>query len=136
MRTTWYPSHLRTLDEAECLELLASVPVGRVAWSDDSGPVVIPVNHTVDNGTVLFRTSAYSVMAQRLQQGRASFQVDEFDDYTQSGWSVLVRGTAAFVEPSELPASDDAPQPWAEGVRTFTVRITPREISGRRLMPA
>ena len=35
----WFPSHLREIDKAECLELLAGHTVGRVAYCDDLGPV-------------------------------------------------------------------------------------------------
>jgi nitroimidazol reductase NimA-like FMN-containing flavoprotein (pyridoxamine 5'-phosphate oxidase superfamily) len=136
MKETWYPSHLRSLSLAECLDLMAGTSVGRVAWCDEDGPVVVPVNFVLDNGSVVFRTSAHSTMAQRLRHGPASFQVDEYDDYTQSGWSVLVRGQARFVEPGDLPASVERPEPWAEGIRTFLIRITPDEITGRRLIPA
>ncbi len=65
-----------------------------------------------------------------------AFEVDEFDDYTQSGWSVLVRGVASFVAADELARDEGLrPFPWADGVRTLIVRITPVSVSGRRLLP-
>jgi len=132
----WFPGHLKEIDQAECLELLGRSHVGRVAYCDDDGPVVLPVNHVMDGDAVLFRTSPHSSLAQHLRAGPAAFQVDEFDEYTQSGWSVLVRGTAEFVSYDELPDPDARPTPWAEGQRTFHVRITPQAITGRRLLPA
>jgi len=131
----WFPSKLRELDTAECLELLASRSVGRVAYCDEAGPVVLPVNHIVDNGNVLIRVSPHSLLANHLRSGPAAFEVDEFDDFNQTGWSVLVRGMASFLDYDELPDSDTRPTPWAEGQRTFHVRITPTDISGRRLLP-
>jgi nitroimidazol reductase NimA-like FMN-containing flavoprotein (pyridoxamine 5'-phosphate oxidase superfamily) len=131
----WSPGHLREIDEAECRELLAHHRVGRVAYCDDLGPVVQPVNYVLDNGSVLLRVSPYSKLAAGLRSARASFEIDEFDDGNQSGWSVLVRGDAAYVEPTEVP-DDPRPVPWAEGQRTFHVRITPDDISGRRILPA
>jgi nitroimidazol reductase NimA-like FMN-containing flavoprotein (pyridoxamine 5'-phosphate oxidase superfamily) len=131
----WFPSHLRELSEAECRELLASHEVGRVAYCDDLGPVVLPVNYVVDKGTVLLQVSPHSTLARNLRSGRASFEIDEFDDYNESGWSVLVRGDAEYVDPAELP-NDPRPTAWAEGQRTFHVRITPHDISGRRLLTA
>lgn len=136
MKETWYPSHLRTLSTAECLELLATASVGRVAYCTDDSPVVLPVNFVLSGESILFRTSPHSVLAQHLRHGRASFQVDDYDDYTQSGWSVLVRGEADFLEYDELPPPEGRPEPWAEGTRTFHVRIRAREITGRRLIPA
>ena len=132
----WFPSHLRELGEPECLELLAEHHVGRVAYCDDHGPVVLPVNCAVDHGTILIQTSPHSTLASRLRTAPASFQIDEFDEYTQTGWSVLVRGSAAYVDPTDLPADEDRPHKWAEGQRTLHIRITPHDISGRRLLPA
>jgi nitroimidazol reductase NimA-like FMN-containing flavoprotein (pyridoxamine 5'-phosphate oxidase superfamily) len=132
----WFPSHLRELGEAECLELLAEHQVGRVAYCDDLGPVVLPVNYALDQGTVLIQISPHSTLASRLRAAPASFQIDEFDEYTETGWSVLVRGYAAYVESTDLPADDARPHTWAEGQRTLHVRITPHDISGRRLLPA
>lgn len=131
----WFPSHLRELSTPECLELLAERQVGRVAYCDDLGPVVLPVNYSLDQGTILIQISPHSTLASRLRAAPASFQIDEFDDYTQTGWSVLVRGEATYVDQSDLPADEDRPHTWAEGQRTLHVRITPHDISGRRLLP-
>jgi nitroimidazol reductase NimA-like FMN-containing flavoprotein (pyridoxamine 5'-phosphate oxidase superfamily) len=133
----WFPSHLREISEAECLELLASHRVGRVAYCDDQGPVVLPVNYVLAQDSVLIQISPHSTLARHLRAARASFQIDDFDEYNQTGWSVLVRGNATHVDSADLPADDsDRPHAWAEGQRTFHVRITPSDISGRRLLPA
>jgi nitroimidazol reductase NimA-like FMN-containing flavoprotein (pyridoxamine 5'-phosphate oxidase superfamily) len=94
----WFPSHRKELGEPECLELLAEHHVGRVAYCDDLGPVVLSVNYAVDQGTILIQTSPHSTLASRLRTAPASFEIDEFDQYTQTGWSVLVRGSAAYVD--------------------------------------
>jgi len=132
----WFASHLREMTKAECLELLAGHQVGRVAYCDERGPVVLPVNYVLDHDSVLIQISPHSELARSLRSTRASFQIDDFDVYQQSGWSVLVRGAAAYVDPAELPDSDDRPVAWPEGQRTLHVRITPHEISGRRLLTA
>jgi uncharacterized protein len=132
----WFASHLRDIDKAECLALLAGHHVGRVAYCDALGPVVLPVNYVLDHGTVVFQISPRSTLAQHLKSGPASFQIDDFDDYNQSGWSVLVRGDAAYIDKEDLPDNDDPPVAWAEGQRTFHVRITAHDITGRRLLPA
>ena len=49
---------------------------------------------------------------------------------------MLVRGDAAHIEAADLPEVEGRPIVWAEGERTFHVRITPHDISGRRLLPA
>jgi uncharacterized protein len=132
----WFPSHLREMDQAECLDLLAEHQVGRVAYCDDRGPVVFPVNYVVDQDTILIQISPHSNLAGRLRGAPASFELDEFDAYTETGWSVLVRGRASYVEHGDLPPDENRPHAWAEGQRTLHVRITPDDISGRRLLPA
>ena len=125
----WFPSHLREISKSECLELLASHRVGRVAYCDNLGPVVLPVNYVLDQGTVLIQISPRSTLARHLRSAPASFQIDDVDDFNETGWSVLVRGDAAHVDTPDLPADDeDRPHAWAEGERTFHVRITPHDI--------
>lgn len=132
----WFPGHLRDLSRAECLELLTVTEVGRVAYCDEDGPVVLPVNYVFVDGVVLFRVSPYSLLARRLRWGAASFEIDDIDPFNETGWSVLVRGDADHLPPDRLPESDDKPTPWAEGERTYHVRITPSSITGRRILPA
>jgi uncharacterized protein len=133
----WYPGHLRELSETECRELLTEHRVGRVAWEagDGQGPVVLPVNYRFDGEHVTFRTSPHSVLARSFRRGPKSFQIDDHDNYNQSGWSVLVRGDSEVLEWDELPADADKPTPWVEGNRNVYVRITPSSISGRRVLP-
>lgn len=135
MKETWFPGHLAILDRVECIELLQNTAIGRVAWCDPVGPVVVPVNYVMDGEAILFRTSPGSALAHQFDLGSASFQIDAYDEYTQSGWSVLVRGRATYVNPEEAADLDVTPEPWAAGDRTFNVRITPLTISGRRIIP-
>src|SRR5262249_44408932 len=90
------------LDEAEGAELLGTRQVGRVAYNDPDGPVVMPVNYVLQDGMVLFRVAPYSRLADRLRDNAASFQVDHVDEEARTGWSVLVRGHAAHPSAWEL----------------------------------
>ncbi len=132
----WYPGHLRELDRDECRELLAEHRSGRVAWCEPAGPVVLPVNYRFDGVHVLFRTSPHSELARHFSAGPAAFQIDSFDDFSQSGWSVLVRGRAELVEWDELPDQDARPEPWAAGTRNVYVRIDLEKVTGRRVLPS
>jgi len=131
---------IEELSRPECMELLHAKSVGRVGFVGPDGPLVLPVNYVMDGETVLFRTSPYNVMGASLRQASTAFEVDDLDDYLQSGWSVLIQGTAAFVvDDEEAGISHERltrPEPWAAGSRTLYIRVTPRAISGRRLYPA
>jgi len=132
----WFPGRLLEMPARECRSLMGSTSVGRVAFVDEDGPTVLPVNYVLDGDTVLFRTSPANTIGRHLAFATVAFEVDEFDDYTQSGWSVLVRGIATFVPYEELAQDDQPlPYPWADGRRPLVVRVTPRSVTGRRLLP-
>ena len=82
----------------ECLQLLASVPVGRVGFVADGEVVVLPVNHVVDGQDVIFRTAYGSKVAAAGGQDRTAFEADHYNEQTRSGWSVLVNGRAEVVD--------------------------------------
>lgn len=132
----WFQGRLTELTEDECLELLATRQVGRLAYCDQDGPLAVPVNYVIHDGMVLFRTSPHTSLGQHAPSAAVAFEVDEIDDFTESGWSVLVRGTAAFVDdPATLPR-DERPVPWAEGTRSLFVHVPGTSVTGRRLFPA
>jgi len=130
----WRAGRLQELSEGECRELLGSASVGRIAFVDDTGPTVLPVNFVMSGNGLIFRTSPRTELARYIDGRRVAFEGDDFDEFHQSGWSVLVRGVARFVEePGELPA-DERPTPWAEGIRSLFVRIETDTVTGRRLL--
>lgn len=130
----WFPGHLREMDRADCLEALGAHEVGRVAFNDELGPVVLPVNYALDGDAILIQVSPHSTIARHLHDAPASFQIDDFEAYNQTGWSVLVRGRASYVDAADLPRGEAEPHTWADGQRTLRLRIVPEEISGRRLL--
>jgi nitroimidazol reductase NimA-like FMN-containing flavoprotein (pyridoxamine 5'-phosphate oxidase superfamily) len=130
----WFSSKLRDLDPDECIRLLETQKVGRIAFTDDSGPDVLPVNYVMDGKDVIIATTGYGALARAATSGRVAFEVDEVDDYTESGWSVVLRGRATRESPFERGGK--RPRPWAEGTRTYVLRISPDVVSGRRLIPS
>jgi uncharacterized protein len=127
------------LTEAECHKLLAERHLGRLALDDQDGPLVLPVNYVLDEGTVLFRTGEGGVLHGAARGGRVAFEVDAVEEASRTGWSVLVRGRAAEVtDPAELTRVRRlALSPWAPGRRDRYVRIRPERITGRRIaLPA
>jgi nitroimidazol reductase NimA-like FMN-containing flavoprotein (pyridoxamine 5'-phosphate oxidase superfamily) len=126
---------LEILPLAECLRLLASVPLGRVSFHIDGELMVLPVNHAVDGQDVVFRTARGSKLAAAEEHELVAFEADDYDPQTRSGWSVLVNGHAE-------PVYEDAQiqrlarlglHPWADAVdRPFWIRIRPASVSGRQ----
>lgn len=64
------------LDEAECLRLAATEPVGRLAWTGSDGPSIVPVNFRLEGRAVHVRTAAYSALARECDDSRVAFEVD------------------------------------------------------------
>ena len=122
--------HLTSLDAAECRLLLATRRFGRVGWNSASGVQILPVSYGLVEDVIVFRTQAGSPLAQLVRQVEVSFQVDDLDDETSTGWSVLVHGTSG-AKVAALPAS--MPDPWAPGDRPIVIGIEPDHYAGRSI---
>lgn len=127
------PGQIRELTRAECFELLAGGQLGRVAVTDDGGPVVFPVNYVLDRHTVVFRTEPGTKLRAAGRGGRVCFEADGADETTCTGWSVIVRGEITEVtDPDELARLRELPlRPWAPGARDHYARILPAVLTGR-----
>jgi nitroimidazol reductase NimA-like FMN-containing flavoprotein (pyridoxamine 5'-phosphate oxidase superfamily) len=121
----------------ECVALLGTQQVGRLALIDSGRPHIVPLNYALDGESVVFR-SFPGTKIDRLTAGPVAFEVDEVDPRTRSGWSVVVHGRA-----EEVTAYDHADlreriahldlRPWAPGDKPHLVRIIPKSITGRRI---
>jgi uncharacterized protein len=132
-------SGLEVLDMQECLELLQSVPIGRVAMVDGGEIAVLPVNHVVDGNRVCFRTAPGAKLDAGIMQHVITFEADDYDEATQTGWSVVIKGRADLVtdeqELERLRASGI--RPWSNPTfRTNWVTLHASTITGRRISPA
>jgi len=123
------------LDRSECLRLLGSVPVGRVAFTSDALPSVQPVTFVLHDHHVVFRTRPGSKLDAASRNAIVAFEVDEYDVRTHTGWSVTVVGPAAVVtdgtrldELAKLPL-----RPWAPGELEHFVTISIEIVHGRRI---
>lgn len=128
---TW----IEILPVATCWDRLAAAPVGRLGTIGVHGPEIVPVNHVVDEGTIVFRTERGSKLDAVTDHGEVCYEVDGFDPATRSGWSVLVKGRAIEVRRSEeLHRLRGLPlDVWNETDKPSFVRIHPREVTGREI---
>jgi len=124
------------LDREECLELLAAKSVGRLAYAAHYGARILPVNYVLADDSIIFRTLPNGAIFHHALNSMCAFEVDDTDEFFESGWSVVVTG---FVE---LATRDDfehmrhgkLPQPWATGNRRTFVRLPCTQLSGRRVV--
>jgi nitroimidazol reductase NimA-like FMN-containing flavoprotein (pyridoxamine 5'-phosphate oxidase superfamily) len=132
------PAGLEVLDTEECLRLLAQVPIGRVVFTDQALPAVLPVNFLINDGMIVLRTGAGSKLSAALRNAVVAFQADEFDAAARIGWSVTVIGQARLVrDGAELTKLSKLEfTPWAPGRRDHFVVISTEIVTGRRILPS
>ncbi|MCD4525787.1 pyridoxamine 5'-phosphate oxidase family protein [Nocardioides sp. cx-173] len=126
---------LAELTPYDCWSLLEDVEVGRVAWCTIDGPAVVPVNVTVADGALWFRTAPYSTLVNHCRGGRVAVEIDNLDPTRRAGWSVVVTGIAEIVDGDEVPGGVHLLDTWAPGSRTAHVRVETQQVTGRRLTP-
>jgi nitroimidazol reductase NimA-like FMN-containing flavoprotein (pyridoxamine 5'-phosphate oxidase superfamily) len=137
MTSTREPSpSLWPLSRSECLDLLATTTVGRVALMVDQRPQIFPVNYVLDGDTVLFRTAEGTILS-HAGLSSVAFEVDRIDESHHTGWSVLVHGRADNITDAVDATSERLRQrsltTWAPGRRDQWFAIRPQDITGRRL---
>ena len=119
----------------ECRELLSTHGVGRIAVPTVSGPVIVPVNYTVVDGAIVYRT-APGAMPSRAAGCQVTFEIDRIDDAFGEGWSVLALGRARTVTDADdvRRLTEHAfSTPWAGGSREEWIRIDALSLTGRRI---
>jgi uncharacterized protein len=123
------------ISRAECLELLQyNSYVGRLGFSVDGRPMVLPVNYVAGDASLVFCTARGSELSGAIGT-RVAFEVDGIRSLYRSGWSVLVQGVAEEVtDPTEIEQLRRGPlKSWAAPGPQQWVRVSIDEISGRRL---
>jgi len=120
----------------ECLELLNSNVVGRVAISTPVGPRIVPVNYAMHDDAIVFRTAPYSELGTYGWNADVAFEIDHIDYEKHQGWSVVAIGRAELVEdPDEVADIRRTwdPRPWAAGQRNLYMKVVWRDLNGRKI---
>jgi hypothetical protein len=122
----------------ECLRLLTSVSIGRIAYTKRALPAVEPVRFAVDGNEIVIRIDTGSTLSATIPDTIVAFQAEHLDDETRTGWTVNVVGSA-----HEVTGPDDiarlrgtGPPPWALAPGEQFIRIAPGIVTGRELMVA
>jgi uncharacterized protein len=123
------------LSADQCLELLSSRDLGRVALVIGDQPEIFPVNYAVDRSIVVFRVAAGTKPSMATNR-RIAFEVDELDSRAGIAWSVMVKGRVVDVTTSKDPFTaflrTAGVRSAPPGDRPLWMAIYPSEISGRR----
>jgi hypothetical protein len=120
---------MQELARRECLELLASVPFGRVVFTLHALPAIRPVNHLVDHdGAVIIRSHLGAGITAAMPAGRVvvAYEADSIDADTRTGWTVVVTGTARLLaDPAAAARYEQILQPWVDQPMDSVIRIEP-----------
>jgi nitroimidazol reductase NimA-like FMN-containing flavoprotein (pyridoxamine 5'-phosphate oxidase superfamily) len=116
------------LDTQQCLQLMAGMTVGRVVYTLDAMPAVLPVRFRIDpDGSVVLDEGAASDLVQAVDGAVIAFETGEVDGADGSGWSVTVLGRASV---ASAPAAGTGHVADADQV---LIRLHPEVVTGRRL---
>ena len=105
---------LQVLDDQECLALVGSVGLGRIAFTEGALPAVLPVSFALVGPEVVFLTHPGSRMAGTSRGTVVAFEVDDIDVPAGTGWSVTIVGPSRLVGDTAEIAGLDAlgVRPW------------------------
>ena len=121
----------------ECMQLLGTKQVGRLAFLSGGLPQIVPVNYVLDGGAVVFATGSGSKLWGATRSAVA-FEVDHVDETVRAGWSVVVHGLAQEITDLDRPDLVSRVRglplrPWAGGDRPNLIRLAATTVTGRRV---
>lgn len=130
-------SRLEVLDQAECLDLLRTVPLGRLVYTTGGLPAVRLVNFVLDDDTIVFSTGPGDKFRAAERGDVVAFEADEVDHDRHIGWTVTAIGHLSLVTDEEaaelrrtLPVHS-----WLPMDNPRLARVGVESLHGRRLVP-
>jgi nitroimidazol reductase NimA-like FMN-containing flavoprotein (pyridoxamine 5'-phosphate oxidase superfamily) len=123
------------LDRAACLELLSTIGVGRIVYTERAMPAIQPVPFVLHSDAIVLRARPAGKLSAATRDSVVAFEAGSFSEDLRVGWSVRVIGRASEISASEeLAELEVLPLPgWAPSPRDHYLRITVDLISGRRI---
>ncbi len=122
------------LSRGECLQLMASVSMGRIIFTRQALPAVEVVNFALDDGDIVVKTDGDGKLAAATRHAVVAFETDCLDAQ-QAGWSVTAIGLSREVTDPEdigrLQKIDLSSESY--GTRERFIRVSPELLNGRRL---
>jgi nitroimidazol reductase NimA-like FMN-containing flavoprotein (pyridoxamine 5'-phosphate oxidase superfamily) len=125
---------MEILDDAASWQLLRSHVVGRMGVAVAGEVDIFPLNYLVHDDTIVFKTAQGSKLAALSANARVTFEIDGYSPESGDAFSVVIKGLAQPLQRfSEIYSAEDLPLfPWNASPKEFFVKITPRQIAGRR----
>jgi uncharacterized protein len=125
---------VRELDRTECLALLATTNLGRLALTRRALPTIVPARYLVNDERVVIHLSTGLDHVAWLDGEVVALQVSAFDETQTYGWSVCVTG-AAHGTPDPIRTQDHPSAPWIATGGGDLITLSTDIIHGERLAP-
>src|SRR4051812_16755274 len=100
---TYEPAAVEILDACECLRLLATMPVGRLIFTQGGLPVIRLVDFWVDGETIVFACDDRDSLPAAHRGDVVAFEVDALDpvELVDRRWTVTSIGHLSVVPAGE-----------------------------------
>ncbi len=130
------PRQVLELTEPECWDLVGSVSLGRVVFSMHAMPAIRPVNHLVDDKTIIIRSHLGAAIVGHAARDEAvvCYEADQLDADRHTGWSVIMTGLARLVQEPARSRYERLLEPWVDRHMDYVISIKPRIVTGIRLV--
>lgn len=124
---------LRVLTRDECLALLATAEIGRIAVSARALPIILPVRFAMDDDRIVISTHHGTTLDSATRDTVVAFEADGAAGDSPFGWSVHVNGIASHItDPTRLHRMAALQLPsWSIGQPTKFVAISTEHVDGR-----
>jgi Pyridoxamine 5'-phosphate oxidase len=126
----------RALAHSEALHLLGGVALGRIAFTVDALPTILPANHIVDQGDIIVRGHRGMDALLKAAAGNVvAYSADVIDQRTYVGWTVTLTGLAEMVDdPEKLARYPEIIRSWGTHEENYAIRIVPGVMVGFELL--
>jgi nitroimidazol reductase NimA-like FMN-containing flavoprotein (pyridoxamine 5'-phosphate oxidase superfamily) len=135
-----YQRRMEELTKPQSLELMKTVQVGRLVFVHNALPAVRPVNHLVENDTIIIRVTMGAAITKDVAVGyrgmTVAYEADAIDTARQLGWSVIAVGTAQLItDRLEAERYRSLIEPWVAGPADEVISISADMVRGYRMVP-
>lgn len=120
---------LTALEPTDCRHLLRSSGTGRVVFTQDALPAVLPTPYVVWGDRLWFPATHQGPLRHHVDSAVLAYHVDHVDRRERSGWSVTVVGPCRAVPHAHSPArarrlvEEDGGRLLAVDLAHFTGRV-------------
>ena len=122
----------------DSLDLLGTVSFGRIVFTSRALPAIRPVNHLLDEGDIIIRTTLGAAITGAARSDTVvAYEADNIDQLDHLGWSVVVTGIAWHVtDQRAVERYQRLLRPWVDGPRDSVIKVMPELVTGYRLVPS